>query len=52
MGRHIAQLLSLHADKLAGLGHVDLSSMDDAAKRVLLRRINTILGIEPISPPV
>ncbi len=42
-------LLSTNRDKLFSFRAVDLDSMDDHTKRVLLRDVNKMLGISPLS---
>ena len=51
LGKHILRLLTLHRDISLKFRGIDLSAMDDAAKRALLDDTNSVLGIKPIKPP-
>ena len=51
LGKHILRLLALHKDILVKFRSTDLTAMDDAAKRALLDKINSVLGVKRIKPP-
>jgi hypothetical protein len=48
LDRHILRLLALHKDLRVRFRNQDLSSLDDATKRALLKDMNDLLGIKPL----
>ena len=45
LGRQIAVMLALHPDVASTIGTIDLTRMDEAAKRLVLTSIQNQLGI-------
>jgi hypothetical protein len=48
LDRHIVQLLGLHSQLRIRFRNQDLTSLDDATKRSLLKDMNDVLGIKPL----
>jgi hypothetical protein len=51
LDRHIVQLLALHSSLRLRFRNQDLTTLDDATKRALLKDMNQVLGIKPLKIP-